>query len=241
MNLKSMVSYLYRIRSKSHTFLKWVVIKMNILCTPLTPRYYYLLLLVIIFSGELLLFSEESYKTLPEYKKLKLKDYILITGFLPEFSYDIFENNFSLQFSINGIFSNSFALYENQLNKEIFKNNFFKEISLKNESEKKQLLSEKKFIENESEKNLVDLLAIRQEISSLEGLIRHQKELVNICLEIYNYHHKEFKDGVITTINFLEYKKDYLSIVFKYEELIYRKDVLENEERSKRSQIPNSK
>lgn len=231
---------MFESKEKTHTLQDWVVNKIDILRTPYNTRYYYLLFLIIFISGNCLIFSDSSFESLPEYKKLKLNDYVLITGLLPEFSYDIFENSFSLQISLNGIISNSFALYENQINKEIFKNNFFREISEKNESEKKQLLSEKKLLEKEDQKIEDEIKSIEQEILSLEGLIKHQKELVDICLEIYNYHEKEFKDGVISTIEFLKCKKDYLSIVFKYEELVYTKETLENEKRSKRSQIPNS-
>lgn len=225
---------------KTLTFREWVVIKMDILCTPLTPRYYYLLFLIIIFSGKFLVFSDEYFEELPEYKKLKLNDYVLITGLLPEFSYDIFENKFSLQISLNGIISNSFALYENQLNKEIFKNNYFEKKALKIEAEKKTALLEKKLLEKELQKILDEIVSLEREISSLEGLITDQGELLKISLEIYNYHQKEFNDGAITTIEFLKYKKDYLAIVFKHEELIYQKELLENEKRSKRSQIPDS-
>ncbi|QEN06419.1 hypothetical protein EW093_17055 (plasmid) [Thiospirochaeta perfilievii] len=225
---------------KTHTLQDWVVNKIVILRTPYNPRYYYLLFLIIFFSGNCLIFSDTNYKNLPEYKKLKLNDYILITGYLPEFSYNILENSFSLQISLNAIISNSLALYENQLNKDIFKNKYLKEISDKSESEKKHLASEKKLSEEQTQKIHNEIISIEQEIFSLEALIVHQKQLADICLEIYNYHDKEFQDGVISTIEFLKYKKDYLSVVFKYEELVYSKGVLENEKRSKRSQIPNS-
>lgn len=211
---------------------------MDILYTPHTPRYYYLIFLILFFPGKFYIFSDGSYKTLPEYRQLELNDYVLITGFFPEFSYDILENKFSLQISINKLISNSFALYDNQLEKEIFKNKFFEEILKKNDAEKKQVLSEKKLVEEEKQKILEEVEVIKLEINSLDELISHQEDLLSICQEIYNYHQKEFNDGVISTIEFLQCKKDYLSVVYKHEELIFQKEVLVNEERTRRSQIP---
>ena len=171
----------------------------------------------------------------------RLNDFSLAAGFLPEFSYDIFENSFSLQISLNKIISNSLSLYENQIEKELFKKNYSEKISKKIETENKLLLSEKKDYEKSVKIITSELDSILQEITSLDNLIEHKEILLMLNKEIYDYHKNQFDAGQLTTIEFLKFKRDYLDTEFSYQELIYNREVLQHAEKSKRSEIPDSK
>ncbi len=228
------------ISDKTLTFQKGVVDKMVIFLTPYNPRYLLLLFYVFSLFINNSVFSEDFYYDSLEYKKLKLNDLNLAAGFLPEFSYNIFENSFSLQISLNNIISNSLSLYENQIEKELFKKNYSEIKTKKIESENKLLLSEKKFYDKNVKIITGELNSILQEITSLDNLIVHKEILLVLNKEIYDYHKNQFDAGQLTTIEFLKFKRDYLDTEYSYQELLYNREVLLNAEKSKRSEIPDS-
>lgn len=223
------------------TFRVLVVDNIAIYHTPHTPRWLLLLLLVFVFQLKTPLFSEDFYYDALEYKKLEINDLELITGFIPEFSYDILGNSFSLRISLNKIISNSLGLYENQIDKEIFKKNYFRKNELKIESELNLLSEEKNIYEKNLKKITLEIEAINREIISLDNLIGHKKVLLILNKEIFNYHLNEFEAGEITTIEFLKFKQSYLDSEYSYQELLYNREVLNSAKRSKGREISISK
>lgn len=235
-----MVCFWSDVSDKTLTFQKGVVDKMAIFLTPHTPQYLFLLFLIFSLFINNSVFSEDFYYDSLEYKKLKLNDLNFYAGFLPEISYNIFENSFSLQISLNKIISNSLSLYENQIEKELFKKNYSEKKTNKIESVNKLLLSEKKNYEKNVKIITSELDFILQEITSLNNLIVHKEILLVLNKEIYNYHKNQFDAGQLTTIEFLKFKRDYLDTEYNYQELLYNREVLQHAEKSKRSEIPDS-
>lgn len=239
-SLVSMGLCLSNTKIKTHTFGFGVVYKRGILLTPHTPRLLCAFFLFFIFSSGFKIFPTESFKDSLDYQALKVKDFELITGYIPEFSYDVLNNEFSLTISLNSIITNSVSLYENNLKKKSFKKKYYEKILEKKKIFILEEKAKKKVLEENHKKISDELILISREINSLEKLITHKGSLLSINKEIFVYNKSQFDAGKISTIEFLQNKKAFLDQEYSYQELLHNLEVLKNEEKSKRGEISNS-